>query len=146
MKLTKHKPLFRGIAAAAAALLTLSTVAYGIAKSDLAIGWVDGYFGINDRTIYEDQVTEVPGYTIPGTTEGYSYLRGREYETEYDSADAYADALREHAIRQGEEGFALLRNENGALPLNKSDAGRNVALFGWNAYNTPTGHTGVNMP
>ena len=144
MKLTKHKPLFRGIAAAAAALLTLSTVAYGIAKSDLAIGWVDGYFGINDRTIYEDQVTEVPGYTIPGTTEGYSYLRGREYETEYDSADAYADALREHAIRQGEEGFALLRNENGALPLNKSDAGRNVALFGWNAYNTPTGHTGVN--
>ena len=102
MKLTKHKPLFRGIAAAAAALLTLSTVAYGIAKSDLAIGWVDGYFGINDRTIYEDQVTEVPGYTIPGTTEGYSYLRGREYETEYDSADAYADALRENAIRQGE--------------------------------------------
>lgn len=144
MKLTKHKPLFRGIAAAAAALLTLSTVAYGIAKSDLAIGWVDGYFGINDRTIYEDQVTEVPGYTIPGTTEGYSYLKGRAYETEYDSADAYADALREHAIRQGEEGFALLRNENGALPLNKSDAGRNVALFGWNAYNTPTGHTGVN--
>ena len=46
MKLQKYKPLLRGVAATAAALLTLSTVAYGVAKSDLAIGWVDGFFGV----------------------------------------------------------------------------------------------------
>ena len=144
MKLKKYKPLLRGVAATTAALLTLSTVAYGVAKSDLAIGWVDGFFGINDRTIYEDRVTEVPGYTIPGATEGYSYLKGKQYETTYESADKYATALKEHAIKQGEEGFALLKNDNDALPLNKSTAGKKVALFGWNAYNTPTGHTGTN--
>ena len=128
--------MLRGVAATTAALLTLSTVAYGVAKSDLAIGWVDGFFGINDRTIYEDRVTEVPGYTIPGATEGYSYLKGKQYETTYESADKYATALKEHAIKQGEEGFALLKNDNDALPLNKSTAGKKVALFGWNAYNT----------
>lgn len=143
MKLKKYKPLFRGVAATSAALLTLSTVAYGVAKSELAIGWVDGFFGINDRTIYEEWEEEVPSYTIPGATEGYTYLKGKQYETKYKSADEYATALKEHAIRQGEEGFALLKNDNEALPLNKSSAGKNVALFGWNAYNAPTGHTGV---
>ncbi len=143
MKLKKFKPLFRGVAATTAALLTLSTVAYGVAKSDLAIGWVDGFFGINDRTIYNEWTEEVPGYTIPGTTEGYSYLKGKEYATTYKTADEYATALKEHAIKQGEEGFALLKNDNDALPLNKSTAGSKVALFGWNAYNAPSGHTGV---
>lgn len=142
MKLKKYKPLFRGVAATTAALLTLSTVAYGVAKSDLAIGWVDGFFGVEDRTIYNEWVEEVPGYTIPGSV-GYSYLKGKPYETKYASADEYATALKEHAIKQGEEGFALLKNDNGALPLNKSTAGKKVALFGWNAYNAPTGHTGV---
>ena len=143
MKLQKYKPLLRGVAATAAALLTLSTVAYGVAKSDLAIGWVDGFFGINDRTIYEDRVENVPGYTIPGATEGYSYLKGVNYTKEHKTVEEYAAALREHAIKQGEEGFALLKNDNGALPLNKSDAGEVVALFGWGAYNMPSGHTGV---
>ncbi len=144
MNLTKFKPLLRGVAAAAAALLTLSTVGYSIAKSDLAIGWVDGFFEVGDRTIYEQVEETIPGYTIPGTTEGYSYIFRGNYDTEYDTVTEYAEALREHIIRQGEEGFALLKNDNGALPLNKSAAGENVALFGWNAYNTPTGHTGVN--
>ena len=143
MKLQKYKPLLRGVAATAAALLTLSTVAYGVAKSDLAIGWVDGFFGVKDRTIYEEKTETIPGYTIPGATEGYSYLKGKEYDTQYASAEAYAAALRDHAIKQGEEGFALLKNDNDALPLNKSTAGKKVALFGWGAYNMPTGHTGV---
>ncbi len=132
-----------GVAATAAALLTLSTVAYGVAKSDLAIGWVDGFFGVTDRTLYEDKTETRPGYTIPGATEGYSYLNGVNYETEYDTVDKYAEALYQHAIKQGEEGFALLKNDNDALPSNKSAAGKNVALFGWDAYNMPSGHTGV---
>ncbi len=146
MKVKKLKPIFRGIAATSAALLTLSTVGYGIAKSELAIGWVDGYFNV-DRTIYKDWVEDVPGYTIPGSLEGYSYLKGKNYEKDYDSADAYFNALKSHLIKQGEEGFALLKNDenNGskALPLNKSAAGSKVALFGWSSYNLPSGHTGV---
>lgn len=146
MKVKKLKPIFRGIAATSAALLTLSTVGYGIAKSSLAIGWVDGYFNV-DRTIYNDWVEDVPGYTIPGSLEGYSYLKGKNYEKDYDSADAYFNALKSHLIKQGEEGFALLKNDenNGskALPLNKSAAGSKVALFGWSSYNLPSGHTGV---
>lgn len=142
MKLKKFKPLFRGVAATTAALLTLSTVAYGVAKSDLAIGWVDGFFGINDRTIYNDWIENVGDYTAESVN-GYAYLKGKQYETKYSSADEYATALKEHAIKQGEEGFALLKNDNGALPLNKSTAGKKVALFGWNAYNAPKGHTGV---
>ncbi len=146
MKVKKLKPIFRGIAATSAALLTLSTVGYGIAKSELAIGWVDGYFNV-DRTIYNDWVEDVPGYTIPGSLEGYSYLKGKNYEKDYDSADAYFNALKSHLIKQGEEGFALLKNDenNGskALPLNKSAAGSKVALFGWSSYNLPSGHTGV---
>lgn len=143
LKLHKLKPVLRGVAATTAALLTLSTVAYGIAKSPLAQGWVDGYFGINDRTIYNDWVEHVDSYTIPGSLEGYTYLKGKGYETTHGSADAYFDALKANAIKQGEEGFALLKNDNDALPLNKSAAGKKVALFGWNAYNLPSGHTGV---
>ena len=124
----------------------MSTVGYGIAKSSLAIGWVDGYFNV-DRTIYNDWVEDVPGYTIPGSLEGYSYLKGKNYEKDYDSADAYFHALKSHLIKQVEEGFALLKNDenNGskALPLNKSAAGSKVALFGWSSYNLPSGHTGV---
>lgn len=142
MKVKKLKPIFRGIAATSAALLTLSAVGYGIAKSELAIGWVDGYFNV-DRTIYNDWVEDVPGYTIPGSLEGYSYLKGKQYTKRQNTVVEYAEQLKAHAVKQGEEGFALLKNDNGALPLNKSSAGSNVALFGWNAYNMPSGHTGV---
>ena len=124
MKLQKHKQLLRGVAATAAALLTLSTVAYGVAKSDLAIGWVDGFFGINDRTIYKDWVEKVEDTVIEGEP-GWVNLPGRPHQMDHDTVDAYAEALRAHAIRQGEEGFALLKNDNDALPLNKSAAGSN---------------------
>lgn len=137
MKLTKHKPLLRGLAATAAALLTLSTVAYGVAKSDLAIGWVDGFFDVERQQVSYEQVW------VEEQVQQGAYTPGKAYETTYNTVDDYADALRDHIIRQGEEGFALLKNDNGALPLKDSAAGKNVALFGWNAYNVPTGHTGV---
>lgn len=140
MKLKKLKPVFRGLAATSAALLTLSTVGYGIAKSSLAVGWVDGYFGV-DRTIYNDWDEEVAEQIIPGSFEGYSYLSGKNYaKTHGDTVDKFLEAFVDNAKKQGEEGFALLKNDNDALPLNKS---KEVVLFGWNAYHTPQGHTGV---
>lgn len=144
MKLKKFTPLLRGVAATTAALLTLSTVAYGVAKSDLAVGWVDGFFGVTDRTIYKDWEETIDSYTIPGTLEGYSYLKGKSYETKHNNVKDFLAEFVAHAEKQGEEGFALLKNDekNGtkALPLNKS---KEVVLFGWNAYHTPLGHTGV---
>ena len=87
MKLQKHKQLLRGVAATAAALLTLSTVAYGVAKSDLAIGWVDGFFGINDRTIYHDWVEKVEDTVIEGEP-GWVNLPGRPHQRDHDTVDA----------------------------------------------------------
>ena len=124
MKLKKFTPLFRGIAATTATLLTLSSVGYSIAMSNIAQGWVDGFFGINSRDIWEER--EVAGVT--------------EFTKDYKNIKDFADALVEHAIKQGEEGFALMKNDNAALPLAN---GSKVVLFGWNAYNCPTGHTGV---
>ena len=142
MKIKKNKPLFRGLAATTAALLALSTVSYTVAKSSIAVGWMDGWTG-TDRNIYKDWEEEVPGYTIPGASEGFTYLKGKDYKTKHATVQEYAQALKAHAVRQGEEGFALLKNDNEALPLKNSAAGKNIALFGWNAYNLPTGHTGV---
>jgi len=103
---------------------------------------MDGWFHA-DRTTYKDWTEDVPGYTIPGKFEGYSYLKGTTYTKSDATVKDYAKRLRDHVVKQGEEGFALLRNENEALPLKKSSAGKKVALFGWNAYHVPTGHTGV---
>lgn len=135
MKLKKFKPLFRGLAATTATLLTLSTVAYSIAKSPLAIGWMDGWFGPKSREIWEEEVVEVPGNDGEGPKIAVS-----NYTKRYSSETEYYSALRQHAIKQGEEGFALLKNDNSALPLAKNST---VALFGWSAYNIPAGHTGV---
>ena len=142
MKLTKFKkfsPVLRGVAATTAALLTLSAAGYGVAKSDLAVGWVDGYFGV-DRTLYNDWTETVPEQVIPGAVEGYSYLNGKPYATKSETIESFLAGFVEHGKKQGEEGFALLKNDNSALPLDKS---KEVVLFGWNAYNTPQGHTGV---
>ena len=140
MKLAKNASLLRGLAATMALLLALTVVGYNIAMSNIAMGMVDSVFGV-DRTIYNDWTETVEGYTIPGAVDGYSYLKGVPYATEYSSADTYAEALKAHIVRQGEEGFALLKNDNNALPI---ASGTTVALFGWNGYNTPTNHTGTN--
>lgn len=92
--------------------------------SPLAQGWVDGFFGVESREIWgEKEVTGV-----------------QHYKKEHKDVIEYVKALKDHAIKQGEDGFALLKNDNSALALAEN---RKVALFGWNAYNLPTGHTGV---
>ena len=139
MKLKKFTTLLRGLAAVMAVLLTLSVVGYGIAMSDLARGMVDEAFGV-DRTIYKDWTETIPGYTIPGSFDGYSYLAGKNYTTSYETVNEFLEAFVAHAVKQGEEGFALLKNDHDALPLDKS---KEVVLFGWNAYNLPSGHTGI---
>lgn len=144
-KLKKFSPLLRGVAATTAALLTVTTAAYGVAKSELAIGWVDGFYKV-DRTIYGRYDKQVKAQTVAAGSAGeYDYLYGREYKTkEGENVEQFIDRLVQNAKDQGEEGFALLQNDardnTKALPLNKN---KEVVLFGWNAYNLPSGHTGV---
>ena len=142
MKSKRLRQVLRGAVATTASLLTVTALGYSVAKSPLAVGWMDGWFGA-DRTIYKDWTEDVPGYTIPGKFEGYSYLKGKAYTKSDATIQEYAKRLRNHVVKQGEEGFALLKNDNETLPLKKSSVGKKVALFGWNAYHCPTGHTGV---
>ena len=132
----KKTAMLRGLSATAAAVFTLSTAGYAIAKSDLAVGWLDGWTGVV-REVWEDRVVELPAPDDNG--EGAKIVQS-PYEKKYKSAEDYYDALRKHAIRQGEEGFAVLKNDNAALPVKN---GGDVALFGWNCYNIPTSHTGI---
>lgn len=124
MKLKKFKRAFGGTTAVMASVLTLSSAAYAVAMSPLAQGWVDGFFGVETREVWGTK--EVEGV--------------QHYKKDHKTVKEYAEALKEHAAKQGEEGFALLKNDNSALPLATN---RKVALFGWNSYNIPTGHTGV---
>ncbi len=133
------KFIIRGIAASAATLLALSTVGYSIAMSPLARGYVDGAFGIDSRDIYEDKEQLIQ--PIPGA-EDYKISN---YTRTHASAEAYFEDLKAHIIEQGEQGFALMKNDNNALPLAK---GAKVALFGYEAYRSAGGkndfpHTGV---
>ena len=137
MKNKKAKTsLFRGLAATAATLLALSTVGYSIAKTPLAIGWVDGFFGIENRETWVDKE-----FTIePEVSEDGEKITIANYEKNHKSWAEFVEAFKAHGERQGEEGFALMKNDNAALPLS---AEGEVALFGWNAFHMPSSHTGV---
>lgn len=54
------------------------------------------------------------------------------FKTDYATIEDMAAAARDIAIREGEEGTVVMKNDNGVLPLN---ANANVALFGLAAYN-----------
>lgn len=54
------------------------------------------------------------------------------FKTDYATIEDMAAAARDIAIREGEEGTVVMKNDNGVLPLK---ANANVALFGLAAYN-----------
>lgn len=93
MKIKKFKRVFGGSAAIMASVLTLSSAAYAVAMSPLARGWVDGFFGVDTREIWGEK--EVIGV--------------KDFVKDHANVKEYAQALKEHAIKQGEEGFALLK-------------------------------------
>ena len=67
------------------------------------------------------------------------YIR---YEGDYDSKEEVYAAANELNERICEEGFVLLKNEDGALPLQKDE--RSVTVFGKNSTNIVLGGTGSN--
>lgn len=111
MKAKKFTPAMRGLAALMTCLMVLSIVGTGVANT---------YRGALDDTL---------------GTESYVTINddsAARFKTDYATIEDMATAARDIAIREGEEGTVVMKNDNGVLPLN---ANANVALFGLAAYN-----------
>ena len=101
----------RGLAALMTCLMVLSIVGTGVANT---------YRGALDDTL---------------GTESYVTINddsAARFKTDYATIEDMAAAARDIAIREGEEGTVVMKNDNGVLPLK---ANTNVALFGLAAYN-----------
>ena len=101
----------RGLAALMTCLMVLSIVGTGVANT---------YRGALDDTL---------------GTESYVTINddsAARFKTDYATIEDMAAAARDIAIREGEEGTVVMKNDNGVLPLK---ANANVALFGLAAYN-----------
>ena len=111
MKAKKFTPTMRGLAALMTCLMVLSIVGTGVANT---------YRGALDDTL---------------GTESYVTINddsAARFKTDYATIEDMAAAARDIAIREGEEGPVVMKNDNGVLPLK---ANANVALFGLAAYN-----------
>ena len=111
MKAKKFTPAMRGLAALMTCLMVLSIVGTGVANT---------YRGALDDTL---------------GTESYVTINddsAARFKTDYATIEDMAAAVRDIAIREGEEGTVVMKNDNGVLPLK---ANANVALFGLAAYN-----------
>ena len=111
MKAKKFTPAMRGLAALMTCLMVLSIVGTGVANT---------YRGALDDTL---------------GTESYVTINddsAARFKTDYATIEDMAAAARDIAIREGEEGTVVMKNDNGVLPL---EANANVALFGLAAYN-----------
>ena len=111
MKAKKFTPAMRGLAALMTCLMVLSIVGTGVANT---------YRGALDDTL---------------GTESYVTINddsAARFKTDYATIEDMAAAARDIAIREGEEGTVVMKNDNGVLPLT---ANANVALFGLAAYN-----------
>ena len=111
MKAKKFTPAMRGLAALMTCLMVLSIVGTGVANT---------YRGALDDTL---------------GTESYVTINddsAARFKTDYATIEDMAAAARDIAIREGEEGTVVMKNDNGVLPLK---ANTTVALFGLAAYN-----------
>lgn len=106
--LKKLLPLWRGLAAIMLSLVLLFSIGYTIA--DTWRGQVDAAFGTSSY------VTDTSNM---------------KYKSTYQTGEEMMEAAKAFAVREGEEGTVLMKNENNALPLAE---GATVALFGGAAY------------
>lgn len=112
----KKIPLFRGLTATTFSLAMIATLGYGIADEQRAS--VDSALGTSSYVIN----TTDPKYT-----------------SEYTSATDMMNELKAVSVKEGEEGTAVLKNDNAALPLKASTT---INLWG-NASYTP--YRGMNQ-
>ena len=110
MRAKSFAPVMRGVAAVMACVLVLAMVGAGVADTF--------------RTRIDDALhtTSYVTNTDPDSA---------RFKSDYATIDEMIAAAKALAIREGEEGTVIMKNDNGALPL--ADGG-SVALFGLAAY------------
>ncbi len=110
MRAKSFAPVMRGIAAIMACVLVLAVVGAGVADTFRT--------RIDDALRTQSYVTN----TDPDSA---------RFKSDYATIDDMMAAAKALAIKEGEEGTVIMKNDNGALPL--AD-GSSVALFGLAAY------------
>lgn len=110
MKAKRFAPVLKGLAAAMASILVLTIVGTSIADSYRIA--LDGFFGTNSF--------------VTTTDEGET-----RFVSDYETIDDMIAAAKALAIKEGEEGTVIMKNDNEAFPLNPDGS---VALFGLAAY------------
>ena len=102
----------------------------------LAVGLTAVFASITVATVVGGSITNSYRSTIDGVfgTSSYVPVVGEsKFEKKYKTIDEMIEAAKEVAVKEGQEGTVLLKNDNGVLPL---AAKQKVALFGIGAYAT----------
>ncbi len=110
MKAKSLVPLFRGMSSVMASVLTLTIL--GTTVTDTYRSNLDDVLGTQSYVTISDENTA-------------------KYQKDYATIEEMAAAAKDIAVREGEEGTVIMKNDNDVLPL--ADAGT-VALFGLAAY------------
>ena len=123
-----HKTkVWRGLTVVFALFLVFSLMAANIFEIYRAS--VDAFFGTRSQQI----VTEASD----DASDAWSY------QSNYTSAKEAYEGFREFAVRESQETYALLKNENSALPLS---ADAKLTLFGVRSYAPVYGNNGGSVP
>ena len=110
MKSQKTVSLFRGLAALMAVLFVLSSLGQGLTENYR--NQIDGMLGTSSYVTINDE-------------------EAARFKKDYATIEDMAAAAKEIAIREGEEGTVVMKNDNSVLPLSKDNE---VVLFGLAAY------------
>ncbi|MBR3739284.1 MAG: hypothetical protein IKN04_02365, partial [Clostridia bacterium] len=110
MKSQKFASLFRGLAALMACLFVVSSLGAGITENYRS--QLDGMLGTSSYVTINDE-------------------SAARFQKDYATIEDMMAAAKALAIREGEEGTVVMKNDNGVLPLSKD---REVVLFGLAAY------------
>ncbi len=105
----KRIPLFSGLTAATFSIAIIATLGYGIADT-----W---------RSTVD---------SVLGTSSYVTDTSNQKFVSDYSSASDMMNELKAVSVAEGEEGTALLKNENNALPLT---SGATINLWGGASYN-----------
>lgn len=110
MKAKKIAPVMRGLAAVTASVMALSIIG-----ADIADGYrarLDGFLGTESYVTITDEDST-------------------RFVSDYKTFEDMKAAAKEIAVREGEEGTVIMKNDNDVFPL---DSEKGVALFGLAAY------------
>lgn len=123
----KKTSVWRGVSMVSALLLTVSLLAGNILETYRTS--VDAFVGTrSQKTVTEGSDNEEDSWN---------------YKSAFKTAEEAYEGFKEYAIRSSQETYALLKNENDALPLAK-DA--KLTMFGIRSYAPVYGNTGGSVP